>query len=170
MNFQELRLILTTIGERVPPASQITLIGGSALVLLGSSRLTMDIDFIGDDIRPNELHRQIIQIAKEFKIHVEPVPLERFIPLPEGHQRRAIPIGQFGNLSVSVADPYSIALSKLDRGLESDLSDLVFLIQHNYIKFGELESILKNALPLAAQYDFHPEILSHLENLKALLK
>lgn len=33
----------------------------------------MDIDFIGDDVYPNELHRQIMKIAKELKINVEPV-------------------------------------------------------------------------------------------------
>lgn len=170
MDYEELRSILTIIGGRVPPASQLTLVGGSALILLGSPRLTVDIDFVGDDIHPSELHRQIIQIAKELKIHIDPVPLERFIPLPEGHQQRAIPIDQFGNLGVSVADPYSIALSKVDRGFETDLSDLVFLIQHNHIKLGELERILNNALPLANKFDFHPEILSHLQDLKSLLK
>lgn len=170
MNYEELLSVLTIIGERVPLSSQLTLVGGSALILLGSSRLTADIDFVGDDIHPNELHRQIIQIAKELKIHIDPVPLERFVPLPEGHQNRAIPIGQFGNLSVSVADPYSIALSKVDRGFEADLSDLVFLIQHNHIKLGELERILNNALPHAKKFDFHPEILEHFQELKTLLK
>lgn len=170
MNYEDLHSILTIIGKRVPPSSPLTLVGGSALILLGSPRPTIDIDFVGDDIHPNELHRQIIQIAKELKIHIDPVPLERFVPLPEGHQKRAIPIGQFGNLSISVADPYSIALSKVDRGFEADLSDLVFLIQRNYIKLGELERILNKALPHANKFDFHPEILSHMQDLKNLLK
>ena len=73
MDYRELLSNLMAIGERVPPASRLTLIGGSALILLGSSRLTMDIDFIGDDVYPNELHRQIMKIAKELKINVEPV-------------------------------------------------------------------------------------------------
>jgi hypothetical protein len=68
------------MGERVPPHSQLILIGGGALSLLGSPRLTIDIDFIGDDVHPSELHRSIMQIAIELEIHVEPVPLERFIP------------------------------------------------------------------------------------------
>jgi len=123
MNYNEIHSALTAIGERVPPLSTLTLVGGSALVLLGSLRSTEDVDFIGDDIHPNDLHSHIIQIAKELKIQVEPVPLERFVPLPKGYQNRIIPIGQFGNLSVSVADPYSIALSKVDRGLEEDMTE-----------------------------------------------
>ena len=33
--------------------------------------LRVDIDFVGDDVRPSELHRSIMQIAKELKIDVE---------------------------------------------------------------------------------------------------
>ena len=85
-----IRSILQNMGEQVPPSSDLTLVGGSALNLLGSPRLTIDIDFVGDDIHPNELHRHIMQIARELKIHVEPVPIERFIPLPAGSEKRRI--------------------------------------------------------------------------------
>jgi hypothetical protein len=135
VDYIELQTALTQLGERLPPASRLT--------LLGSPRLTVDIDFVGDDVNPNELHRQIIQIARELKIQVEPVPIERFIPLPKGSEERAIPIAQFGNLNVYVADPYSIALSKIDRGLDSDLEDLVFLIQRNHINLKELVCLYK---------------------------
>lgn len=128
MDNTEIQSVLQALGKRVPPSSRLVLVGGSALALLGSPRLTIDIDFIGDDIHPNELHRSIIQIAKELKIHVEPVPIERFIPLPEGSDKRSVHIGQFGNLDVHVADPYSIALSKLDRGFDTDFDDMIFLI------------------------------------------
>jgi hypothetical protein len=92
MDYSELENALTQLGNRLPPDSRLTLIGGSALLLLGNPRLTMDIDFIGDDIQPNKLHRQVIQIARELKIQMEPVPLERFVPLPEGSEQREIPI------------------------------------------------------------------------------
>jgi hypothetical protein len=170
MNYSELENALTQLGKRLPPQSQLTLIGGGALLLLGSPRLTMDIDFIGDDVQPNELHRQIIQIAKEMKIQMEPVPFERFTPLPKGSEERQIPIAQFGNLNVYVADPYSIALSKIDRGLDSDLEDIVFLIKNRHIKLTELEKITKNAVSKAGKFDLHPDILAHLQELKSRLK
>jgi hypothetical protein len=170
MDYSELENALIQLGKRLPPFSQLTLIGGSALLLLGNPRLTMDIDFIGDDVQPNELHRQIIQIAKELKIQMEPVPLGRFIPLPKGNEEREIPIAQFGNLNVYVADPYSIALSKIDRGLDSDFEDIVFLIQNHHIKLTELERITKNAISKAGKFDLHPDILAHLQELKSRLK
>lgn len=139
------------------------------MALLGSPRLTSDIDFIGDDIHPSELHKIIMQAAKELKIGADPVPLDRFIPLPEGSADRVIHIGQFGNLDVSVADPYSIALSKVDRGFDTDLADIVFLIQNGHISFNDFERMVRDATLSAGRYDFHPDILEHLQDLKKRL-
>ncbi len=170
MNNTEILSILHKFGERVPSNSRLVLVGGGALALLGSPRLTIDIDFIGDDIHLASLHRTIIQIAKELKIHVEPVPLDRFIPLPKGSEGRIIRIGQYGNLEIFVADPYSIALSKLDRGLDTDFDDIVFLIQKNYVNMDEFERMVKDALPHAHKYDFDPNIIEHLQELKNRLQ
>lgn len=170
MDNSEVKSILQKIGDRVPPNSRLILIGGSALTLLGSPRLTIDIDFIGDDVKPNELHLLILQIARELKIHVEPVPLDRFIPLPKGSSERVIHIGTYGNLEIDVADPYSIALSKIDRGLDTDFDDIVFLIQNEYIDFRLLEQITKEAISQARQFDLHPEILEHFEELRRRIK
>jgi hypothetical protein len=170
MDNSEIFSVLQKAGERVPPGSQLFLVGGSALALLGSPRLTIDIDFIGDDIHPSHLHRTIMQIAREMQIHVEPVPLERFIPLPKDSDKRSIRIGQYGNLEVFVADPYSIALSKLDRGLDTDFDDLVFLVQNGYVHMAEFERILKEALPQARKFDLNPDILEHLQELRTRLK
>ncbi len=170
MDNSEIQSILQNMGARVPPASQLILIGGSALALLGSPRLTIDIDFIGDDVHPNPLHKTIMQIARELEVHVEPVPLERFIPLPKGSAERIIRIGQFGNLEIYVADPYSIALSKLERGADTDYDDIVFLVQNNHVDMHELERITTEALPHARQFDFHPDIREHLQELKNRLK
>lgn len=170
MDNTEIHSLLKTLGERVPPASKIFLVGGSAMAILGSSRPTIDIDFVGDDVSSNELHRTIMQIARELKIVVEPVPIERFIPLPEGSEQRSIRIGQFGNLEVYVADPYSIALSKLDRGFDTDLDDIVFLVQNNFVERNEFEQIVRDSLSQAGKFDFNPEILTHLQELKFRLE
>jgi hypothetical protein len=162
----EIKSLLQTLGERVPPGSQLILIGGGALALLGSPRLTVDIDFVGDDVHPSELHQSIMEIAKELKIDAEPVPLDRLVPLSMGGPERHIRIGQFGNLDVYVADPYSIALSKLDRGFDTDVDDIVFLIQQNLVSLNELERIMHNALPYARKYDLDPDIQEHFKELK----
>lgn len=171
MDNEEIRFILHTLGKHVATPTRLYLIGGSALALLGSRRLTIDIDFIGDDISPSEAHKSIIQTAKELKIFLEPVALEKFIPLPDGSDKRSIRIGQFGKLEIFVADPYSIALSKLDRGLDTDLDDIVFLIQHKHIKIGQLKQITENALSHAREFDINTgEMLAHLRVVQQRLK
>ncbi len=167
MDNTQIQSILQLLGERVPPLSRLYLVGGGAMVLLGSPRLTIDIDFVGDDISPNELHKTILQIAKEQRIYMEPVAIERFIPLPDGSEERTIRIGQFGNLEVFVADPYCIALSKLDRGFDTDFDDLVFLVQKNIVEFQLLERITEISLSRAREFDMNPtEVLAHLRELK----
>ena len=170
MDNTEIQSILKTIGTRVPPASRLILIGGSALSLLGSPRPTVDIDFIGDDLHPEPLHQTILRIAEELDVDIEPVPLDKFVPLPQGNEERAIRIGSFGNLEIFIADPYSIALSKLDRGADTDYDDLVFLVQHNHVDMYEFERMVQEALLRAHQFDFNPDILKHLQELKNRLK
>ncbi|MBL8078900.1 MAG: nucleotidyl transferase AbiEii/AbiGii toxin family protein [Anaerolineales bacterium] len=164
MDNAEIHSILHTLGEHISTSTRLYLIGGSALALLGSQRLTIDIDFIGDDISPSEAHKSILQTAKELKIFLEPVALEKFIPLPHGSDKRNIRIGQFGKLEIFVADPHSIALSKLDRGFDTDLDDIVFLIQHKYIEIGQLKQITEIALSRAREFDINSdEMLAHLK-------
>jgi hypothetical protein len=128
----EIKSLLQSLGERVLPGSQLILIGGGALALLGSPCLTIDIDIVGDYVHPSEFHRFIMQIAKELKIDVEPVPLDRFVSLPVGSIDRKIRIGPFENLEIYVADRYSFALSKLDHSFfDTDFDDIIFLIRQN---------------------------------------
>ena len=98
----------------------------------------------------------IMDKAKEMKLQVDAVPIERFIPMPDGNEQRNIFIGQFANLDVYVIDPYSIALSKVDRGLLTDFDDIVFLIKNDYIILEEFLQITKNAISKAGKFDLRP--------------
>ena len=166
-NIQE---FLERLGSHYPKQATLYLLGGSALILLGSSRNTLDIDYIGDDVQKDDFQIAIEETARELGLETEAVPIERFIPLPEGNKQRSIHIGQFGNVDVYITDPYSIALSKLDRGHDTDMEDLVFLIHHNHINLEELDRVVNEALPHAGKFDFHPEILAHLQELKTRLE
>lgn len=171
MNNSQIQSILEMLGERVPASSRLLLLGGSALILLGSSRPTIDIDFIGDDVSPSEFDKAIMQAAKELKIFIEPVPLERFIPLPAGSDKRKIRIGTYGNMEVYVADPYSIALSKLDRGFDTDFDDIFFLIQNKHVELKELEHMTQVVLKRAREFDINPDdFLAHVAIVRERLK
>lgn len=170
MDKRKLETILTALGEHVPPGSQLHLLGGGALTLLGSPRPSLDIDFVGDDIHPIELHRTIMGKAREMDLQVDAVPIDRFIPVPDGSEERSIYIGQYANLEIHVIDPYTIALSKVDRGAFTDYDDIVFLIDSGHVTMGELERIVQKAVSKAGKFDLHPDVLAHLEELKSRLK
>ncbi len=71
MDKEILQSMLTKLGTHLPAGSQLFLLGGSALTLLGSPRHSQDIDFVGDDVYPSELHRTIVKRAEEVKVQID---------------------------------------------------------------------------------------------------
>jgi hypothetical protein len=162
-----IRAFLINLGKRHLHSENLYLLGGSALCLLGSPRPTLDIDYIGDDLKKDELQLAIEEIGREMGLVVEPVPISRFIPIPEGESKRSLFIDRFGNIDVYIFDPYTIALSKIDRGFDTDLDDVVFLIKNGHVEINELERVIENALPHALEFDMDPkEVLAHLQELR----
>lgn len=147
---------LQELGKRYPRPATLFLLGGGALCLLGSPRPTLDIDYVGDDLKQDELQHTMAQVAHDMQIEVEAIPIAQFVPLPVGAQERSLPVGQFGKIEVYVFDPYTIALSKIDRGFDTDIEDVVFLIRRNLITFEQLEAIVLAALEHASKFDLDP--------------
>ena len=154
-----LRAFLRRLGERYPQPARLYLLGGSALCLLGSPRTTLDVDYIVE-AGPEEAARfeaAASELAAEMRLDLEEVPLAEFIPLPPAAYARRKPVGQFGQLEVYVFDPYSIALSKIARGFETDLEDVVFMWRERLVEFAELERHFRAVLPRAVQADIIPQ-------------
>lgn len=153
-----LKAFLQRLGERCPGPATFYLLGGSALCLLGSPRTTLDVDYTFE-VAPEDADRfqaALTELSAEMRLDLEDVPLAEFIPLPpQAHERRRF-IGRFGQLDVYIFDLYSIALSKIARGFEADLEDVVFLLRERLIEFRELERHFKAILPQAPEADIVP--------------
>jgi len=159
------------LGGRYSGSATLLLLGGSALCLLGNPRRTLDIDYLAEGPLDQvaELQATVDTVAAEMKLEVEVVPLGEFIPLPDGAESRHRQVGQFGGLSVCVFDPYSIALSKIDRGFEADLQDVVFLIRQGIVNLEQLEVYVAAAVPHAAQFDMIPaDLRQHLQVIRRM--
>jgi hypothetical protein len=146
---------LQRLGERWEAPSTLYLLGGGALCLLGNPRETRDLDYTVK-VAPEILGRfqeTASRLAGEMQLDLEEVPLGEFVPLPpEAEQRRRF-VGRFGQLDVYIFDPYSMALSKIARGFESDLDDVMFMFGRDLIEFSELERYFQAVLPKAAKLD-----------------
>ena len=125
-----LESFLQHLGERWPGPVTLYLLGGSALCLLGSPRVTLDVDYMVEVVEKDAARFQAVltELATEMQLDLEDVPLAEFIPLPPGAWERRCAIGRFGQLEVYIFDPYSIALSKIARGFEADIEDVVFML------------------------------------------
>ncbi len=161
---------LTAVGKRCEPASTLFLLGGGALELLGSVRPTLDLDYVGDDLQLTNLQQLMAQIADEMHIELEAVPIAGFVPLPEHSEERSVLVGEFGNLAVYVFDPYTIALSKLDRGFDTDIDDILFLVRRHLITVDQLAAFAEAAVLQAHEFDLDPAAMRrHLQVVRDLL-
>jgi len=105
---------LTRLGERYSNPANLYLLGGSALLLLGTLRQTLDIDYT-TDLNPQQqaLETTMNELAAQYRLDVEAVPIAEFVPLPTGAETRRYFIGRFGQVDVYIYDLYTIALSKI---------------------------------------------------------
>jgi hypothetical protein len=159
-----IRAFLEEVGRRYLKPARLLLLGGSALCLLGNPRPTLDIDYVGNDLRKGELERIIDNVASEMGVEADAVPIGQFIPIPAGADERHLLVGRFELLDVYICDPYSIALGKIDRGFDTDIDDVVFLLRHGLITLEHLERIVKDALQRAQEFDMDPAMtMAHLD-------
>jgi hypothetical protein len=165
-----LESFLQKLGERISQRVTLYLLGGSALCLLGSPRETLDVDYSLATCT-KEIEKTINALAKEMKMDLEAVPLSEFIPLPPNAESRRRFIGRYGQLDVYIFDLYSIALSKIARGFESDLEDVQFLLAQRLIAWDELENHFKSILSRAWKADIDPkEFQAYFDELKRRVK
>ena len=107
------------------------------------------------------------ELAAEMHLDVEAVPLAEFLPLPPLAQERHQLIGHYGQLDVYLFDPYSIALSKIARGFEADLEDVLFLLNSGRIDWNQLEQHFSTILPEVSRTDIDPrEFRAYFEELR----
>ncbi len=149
---------LTRLGERYANPATLYLLGGSALLLLGNPRQTLDIDYT-TDLNPQKqqaLETIMNELAAQYRLDIEAVPIAEFVPLPPGAETRRRFIGRFSQVDVYVYDLYTIALSKIARGFDTDLDDVIFLIKSNLIDLTELQKHFQTVLPQASKVDIIP--------------
>jgi len=161
-----LQKLFQRLGELTTLPAAFYLLGGSALCLLGSPRETLDVDY-SIEAAPPEFVETLKKLSLELELDLELVPLAEFIPLPPGADQRSRLVGHYGQVDVYIYDLYSIALSKIARGFESDLEDVEFLLRENLITWELLETYFRSVYPRARSADINPrEFQTYFDTLK----
>jgi hypothetical protein len=134
---ERIALLARELGRAVAPGTRMYLTGGATAVLEGWRDSTVDIDVRFEPDSDDALSR-IRDLKEELSLNVELAsPLDFLPPLPGWEERSRFRFRE-GNLEVFDFDPYSQALSKLQRGFELDLADVRNMVASGQVEPGRL--------------------------------
>ena len=122
------------------------LTGGATAVLEGWRSATVDIDVRFEPDSEAAL-RRIADLKEELAVSVELASPLDFLPALPGWQERSRFRFREGDLEVFDFDPYSQALSKLQRGFELDLSDVRSMVDSEQVEPGRLLQLFEEIEP-----------------------
>lgn len=145
---------------------ELLLIGGLALSLYGLPRYTIDID--GEIKCGSETYFRLLEYLKKegaaFNISGN-ISGWGIVPLPLNYQERAKTVYSGEYLTLKILDPVDFVFSKLMRGTEDDLKDIMDIIR----KFNIPEESLNKREKLI-QFPRDPETLLFKKKFRHLIE
>jgi hypothetical protein len=130
---QKLETLMTAMGRRVKSAGRIYLTGGATALLHGWRPMTVDVDLKADP-EPAGFFEAIAFLKDELAVNIELASPSDFIPELPNWRERSLFIARHGLIDFYHYDPYSQALSKLERGHSRDLTDVEAMLQSGLIR------------------------------------
>ncbi|MBA2506559.1 MAG: hypothetical protein H0V29_11550 [Thermoleophilaceae bacterium] len=130
---ESVRAFLEALGRAGRSEARLYLTGGATAVLYGWRESTLDID-IRIDPESDDLLRAIPALKERLNVNVELASPPDFIPELPGWRERSPHVVRAGAIDVHHFDPYSQALSKVERGFDQDLEDVRSLIEHGLVE------------------------------------
>jgi hypothetical protein len=130
---EQIKRLAKELGRAVPPGTRMYLTGGATAVLEGWRKSTVDID-VRFEPDSNAALSRISEIKERLSVNVELASPLDFLPALPGWQERSRFRFRDGNLEVFDFDPYSQALSKLERGFELDLEDVRNMVESDQVE------------------------------------
>ncbi len=127
------------------------LTGGATAVVEGWRPTTIDVD-LRLEPESDEVMREIVRAKSELNINVELASPPDFIPeLPGWRERSPFVFGE-GQVTVRHFDPYSQALSKIERGFVKDLEVVASMLGADLVDVARLRELFEQIVPLLHRY------------------
>lgn len=130
---------------------RIYVTGGATAVLEGWRESTVDLD-LRFEPEADELLRELGALKESLGINVELASPPDFIPELPGWRERSPLVFRDGNVDIHHFDPYSQALSKIERGFTQDLDDVRALIDHGLVEPARLRELYDAIEPELYRY------------------
>jgi hypothetical protein len=143
-----IRALAEALGRIARQPVRIYLTGGSTAVLEGWREATIDVD-LRLEPEDDELLRALPALKETLGVNIELASPPDFIPELPGWRERSPHVFREGRVDVHHFDPYSQALSKVERGFEQDLADVRTMIARGLVappRLRELYEIIEPEL------------------------
>jgi hypothetical protein len=134
-----IRTLARELGRVARASVRIYLTGGSTAVLEGWRESTVDVDLCFEP-EAEELMRALPDLKERLGINIELVSPPDFIPELPGWRERSPLLFSERSVAVHHFDPYSQALSKIERGFKHDLADLDAMIERALVEPARLRA------------------------------
>lgn len=133
VQIEKLESLMSAMGSAVKSPGRIYLTGGATALLYGWRPMTVDIDLKADP-EPAGFFEAIAILKDKLAVNIELACPSDFIPELPNWRDRCLFIARHGLIDFYHYDPYSQALSKLERGHSRDLSDVEAMLRSGLIQ------------------------------------
>lgn len=148
---ERVRALARLLSAAVAEETTLYLTGGTTAVMEGWRASTVDVDLLLEP-ESDELLRRIAAAKEELSVNIEHASPPDFIPELPGWRERSPFVLQEGRLTVRHFDPYSQALSKVERGFEQDLGDVSEMVSRGMVDPGRARELFDEIEPELFRY------------------
>ena len=168
---QKIEQLMSVLGKEARGSGSVYFTGGASALLIGWRSSTVNID-IRLDPEPPGIFQAIAKIKRDLNINIELASPQDFLPPLPGWRDRSIFIGKKGQISFYHYDFTAQALSKLSRGYNRDIRDVLAMYKQNLFSLEELGTAFEAIEPELIRFpaldsdDLRRKIRSLVEQLE----
>jgi len=151
VDIARLNNFMSAMGRKTKGPGRIYLTGGATALLHGWRPMTVDVDMKADP-EPSGYFESIATLKNELSLNIELASPSDFIPELPNWRERSLFIARHGQIDFYHYDPFSQALSKLERGHSRDLADVDAMLRDGLIEKKLLLKLFDQIEPMLIRY------------------
>jgi hypothetical protein len=169
-----LKLFLERLSNEIRSEVTLYLTGGTLLIYHGIRPATTDIDF-GFDATDPGVRKSLPELAQnvagpDIRVQCsEEIAGWSLMPIPK-YRERALPLDQYGRLTVKSIHPTDLVLAKVHRGYAEDLSDATALVGYFELSKDEIGHRFKEIFTVYPASTEKSEFLGRFDRFIQTLK
>jgi hypothetical protein len=156
---QKIEQLMKALGREARGSGCIYFTGGASAILIGWRSSTVDID-IRLDPEPLGVFQAIAKLKQELDINIELASPQDFLPTLPGWRDRSVFIGRYGEISFYHYDFTAQALSKISRGYNRDIDDVLSMYEQKLFTLEKLRDCFEAIAPELIRFpSLNPDLL-----------